>query len=365
MRMTTTGTRWFRFAATAAMAVCLSGYANLASANPPQYEQTRGVSEFAFGAEVTADRAYFYSDSAGCPRAVESCKRRAYIVRGDIAVVTDAGGNAPFVKAFYLARADSPAVVGFLRRSDLRVIDSVADVPLATWVGRFAATPFKRDNDTLDNSVEIRIGSGNRLHLRGDSVPAQNGSPLRGVPDARVEGPLTVTAKGGLNAVLQGNPRGRCDLSLALIGPYLAIDAAGNECGGDGGPRATMQGLYLRAGATTNASAAASRPAPAAVAPAPQGSAQASPMPAPASQRKVDGFTVQNDTKRHMGSGYRTLSGAMVAVDTCRAQCAQDAACKAFEFKAGVPNESHPSCMLLNDPGSDRAARGYVSGVRN
>jgi len=228
-----------------------------AQGSPPQYEHTRGISEFAFGAEVTAERAHFHRDGAGCPAPTEACRRGGYVVRGDLVVVSDAGGNAPFVKASYIANADVPATTGWLRRADLRITDTAPDVPVSSWVGRFGATPFKRGNQALSAELQIRLAPSGSLVLVGESVPTPEGRPFTQAPSAQADGPLTITSRGGIQATYSGSPRGSCDLSRVLIGPYLAVDASGHECGGEGGLRATFQGLYLRAGARPSSSGGA------------------------------------------------------------------------------------------------------------
>jgi hypothetical protein len=244
------------------------------------------------------------------------------------------------------------------------MVDSVAEVPASAWVGRYGGTPFKRGNDALAAELQVRVAPNGSLRLTGESVPTSNGSPINQVPSAQVDGPLNITAKGGVQAGYAAGPKGSCELSLTLVGPYLAVDASGRECSGEGGPRATFQGLYLRSGArpsTLAAAAAASPPPPtASLAPTPTPAAAAGPA-----QTTAGGFTIQRDTKRRMGSAYKSSGGATVTVDGCRADCAADRKCKAFEFRAGVPNESHPNCMLLDDPGSDQSAKGFTSGVRN
>lgn len=307
-------------------------------ASSPQYEQTRGISEFAFGAEVSAERAFFHSDGPGCPGTTNACRRGGYVVRGDILVVNDAEGGGPFVKAYFIPDEETPAVTGWMRRSDLRIIDSVAETPTSAWLGRFGATPFKRGEDAVVAELVVSAASDGSLRLTGEALPTTEGAPVEEVPSVQIDGSLVITSRGGVAARFV-SPRGSgCTLELALVGPYLAVDASGADCGGDDGPRATFQGLYLRSGAR-----------PTALAPA----------------AAAGDFTIWNDSRRRMGSSYRTVGGATVTLDGCRVDCAADLRCRAFEFRAAVPGESHPVCTLLDDPGSDQPAKGFTSGVRN
>ncbi|CUS46835.1 putative; ORF located using Glimmer/Genemark [hydrothermal vent metagenome] len=174
------------------------------------------------------ERAYFYRDDVeGCPSVTNRCRKRAYLVAGDVVLIGASRGG--LIKAAYTNGAGQPTE-GWLSRALIQPIPSPPATPTA-WPGYW----------TFD-TANIRIATGTR-----PGRISADGTALWGTDDPdRVR-------QGGINdgeftgeAIITGNRAlfsdEDCRVSVRLIGPYL-VAADNLRCGG---LNVSFSGFYRR-----------------------------------------------------------------------------------------------------------------------
>jgi hypothetical protein len=178
-------------------------------------------------------RIYFYSDSdkARCPAPIESCRRKAYLMPGDVVLLGEI--RDPMV---FAAFANGKTMTeGWLPRTAVVPMPAPPSKAIA-WHGAWV-----RDDEA---DIDIKSGAqAGTLHLEGQASWGSHD------PDRVERGGVHVgdfdeiaTPDGDRIRLGSGQPD-ECHVSLRLIGPYL-VAADNNMCGG---MNVSFSGVYRRA----------------------------------------------------------------------------------------------------------------------
>jgi hypothetical protein len=174
------------------------------------------------------ERAYFYRDDVeGCPAVTAQCRRRAYLVAGDVVLIGPAKGG--LVKAAYTDTTGRPTR-GWLSHMMIQPVPT-PPATAAAWRG-----------DWTCDAAHIEVTAGTRPgHIRA------NGIALWGTHDperVRIGGINTGEFAG--EATIAGDralfTEDDCRVSVRLIGPYL-VAADNLQCGG---VNVSFSGVYRR-----------------------------------------------------------------------------------------------------------------------
>lgn len=174
----------------------------------------------------------FGAEKEGCPAATLACRRKAYVIPGDLLVASDVQGD--FTHVAFLANAADQPTIGWLASNDLRRISSSAS-PLAGWIGKWS---------NRDASVDIQRGKRpGTLHAVGSAIwGADAASIARGdINLGDFEG--DVIPKGDWIRY-RGDPSDDdpCRVDMKLLGPYLSV-VDNSRCGG---LNVSFTGIYRR-----------------------------------------------------------------------------------------------------------------------
>lgn len=186
-------------------------------------------------------RTYFVQgiEKAGCPSVSDACRARAYVVPGDIVVVT---GTRDAYACAWLTNQKGTTTENWLPITALKMLPAAVPSPV-DWVGHWK---------TGEQDITIlRAGSG-QLAVKGEATFGAH-DPDRvkrgAVNDGEVEG--TAAPQGNLLAFNQGEDNktllfsdaddSACRIRMQLAGPYLWAWEQG--CGGMG---VSFDGVYAR-----------------------------------------------------------------------------------------------------------------------
>ena len=180
-------------------------------------------------------RSYFYKgpEVDGCPALTASCRRGAYLVRGNQLLIGEVRGAL-----VYAAYTDGggTATIGWLPKASVARI-AVPKQTIAAWIGS-----WNYDYTTID--ITRGLGPG-RLKAIGMAVWGMH-DPERvrrgGINTGDFEGEATLTGDRIRFGPTSGSEDSDCRVSLRLIGPYLAAADNGN-CGG---ANVSFTGVYRR-----------------------------------------------------------------------------------------------------------------------
>lgn len=213
---------------------------------------------------------YFHadiSDKSGCPAAGTACRRRAFVVAGDLLVGGETRGG--FTYATYTA-PDGRTTEGWVETAAIRRIDPPA-ANVDSWLGAWAVNAVSRDA-----SLTITRGAAtDMVHLEGGAeegindrwrvdhgaihiglvaaeATVQDGrlSFSTGAPDERGATPVTSRDGFEMGTLAYDAPgRGdgsfgddRCRIRMRLMAPYLLV-ADNTRCGA---ANVSFTGVYRR-----------------------------------------------------------------------------------------------------------------------
>jgi len=174
------------------------------------------------------ERAYFYRDDIeGCPAITNRCRKRAYLVTGDVMLIGPAKGG--LVKAAYTDTTGRPTE-GWLSRSLIQPIPTPPVTP-AAWRGYW----------TVDTAhIEITAGRRpGRIRAEGGALWGTHDPDrvrIGGINTGEFAGEAAITRDHALFA------DDDCRVSVRLIGPYL-VAADNLQCGG---LNVSFSGVYRR-----------------------------------------------------------------------------------------------------------------------
>jgi hypothetical protein len=168
------------------------------------------------------ERAYFYGDDEGCPAPNAKCRQKAYVVPGDVLIVSRSFGD--FACAWYQP-ARGHETVGWIPANQLAVSAPEPNPPPARWLGEW---------EFYDDSLRVGRGKGARLSISGEAF--WHGANPGNIHTGEVNGE---SAPAGNTLKVEDDP---CKLTLRLVGDYL-IAADNGECGG---ANVRFDGVYRR-----------------------------------------------------------------------------------------------------------------------
>ena len=163
-----------------------------------------------------------------CPAATEACRRKSYLVTGDLVLTGRTQG------AFTCINYQSPLAnkqiwaTGWLPSSALTPVAPMPSPKISDWLGSWYHP---------GGSIEIK-NDGGKLHVEGEmGVPTPAGDVQNGDFKAQVtpqNDTITFTDEGGYGE--------ECHVRMQRIGPWLLVE----DNGGCGGAGVTFLGLYRR-----------------------------------------------------------------------------------------------------------------------
>lgn len=209
---------------------CLVGLAAGPASAQDFYSPDIARPGFALARIKPGPRVSFYrgDDTPGCPALTERCRRRAYLVAGDLVLTGKVHGA--LIEAGF-ADGSGQVTIGWLPAR------SVGRVPIpaatrASWRGSWSGDEAR---------IEIAPGPPGRLAVSGEATWGMH-DPDRvraGVNYGNFSGEA---APAGDSMTIIDTEESNCRVSLRLIGPYL-IAADNLQCGG---VNVTFSGLYRR-----------------------------------------------------------------------------------------------------------------------
>jgi hypothetical protein len=193
--------------------------------------------------KVTAQpRAHFikspYDDdfkAATCPAATDACRKKSFLVTGDLVLVGKTRGE--FTCVLYQSPAAKKPTwsKGWLPSIALTPIAPMTSPQMPDWTGKWSQP---------GGSITIKRGDGGKLRVEGEMTyrGAQN------VQTGEIE--AQVTPKGSVVAFVddgtipfEKTDAGECRVRMQRIGPWLVVE----DNSGCGGVAATFTGFYRRA----------------------------------------------------------------------------------------------------------------------
>jgi hypothetical protein len=186
------------------------------------FAEDAAAQEFKLARATGGRRAYFYGDEEGCPAQTEKCRQKAYVVAGDVLIVSRSFGD--FACAWYQP-ARGHETVGWIASSQLAVSEPDANPPPVRWLGEWGF---------YDNSLTVGRGRGATLSVSGEAF--WHGADPSNVHTGEVTGSA---APAGNTLKIEDDP---CKLTLRLVGDYLVAGDNG-ECGG---MNVRFDGVYRR-----------------------------------------------------------------------------------------------------------------------
>jgi hypothetical protein len=187
---------------------------------------TRESDTFRVGTVTKARTNFFADDRDDCP-AGKNCAAKAYLVSGDKVVVSRTLGD--FVCSWFVGVRNSGRA-GWLRTSDLNIVEPPAKVPLSAWLG---------DWDYYDNRITFTNNKlSGYLNVTGNAV-------WKGLGDNVHVGELDDRAQPKGNVLKCGEAETdgyACLATMRLIGEFLVV-ADNMNCGG---ANVSFSGVYKR-----------------------------------------------------------------------------------------------------------------------
>lgn len=187
-------------------------------------------------AKVAVPRLYLLDDSDGCPgRGEVACRRRAYVVKGDVVVLAQRRGG--FACAFYPNKVGGSA--GWVAQESVQPLPSAAAPTPQAWNGRW------HDGD---NQLQLTANGDGSVTVNGDAYwPSANPDP-----EQRPGGPNI----GAVTARLSGRQPGRGQRGRVQGPPAPARRPAG----GCGQPGVRRRQRHLQRRLSARGGSAALRP---------------------------------------------------------------------------------------------------------
>jgi hypothetical protein len=194
---------------------------------------------------------YFYrtEEVAGCPALTARCRRKGYVLPGDVLV---AGASIGAFTTVEFAKPKGMHSYGAIESAGIEPIPPQAAPPLSAWTGEWV-----RD---IDAHISIKaVGASAELQVEGFALWGTH-DPERvrrgGINTGELGG--SFVPKGAWGGVLEEeaeqvdwqngfpfNSRDtyRCQVQFRLIGPYLLVNDDGDNCGG---LNVTFTGVYRK-----------------------------------------------------------------------------------------------------------------------
>jgi hypothetical protein len=200
--------------------------------------------------ESAAPRVHFIEnrakDKPACPAETEACKRKGFVVPGD--VVLTSAKPAPIPCVSYIAPGAKRVkgvfgeTNGYLPGSALREV--TATVPKREeWLGQWSRS--------AEGEISIAPGEGGKLKVKGEATfgALDSGRVKRGAVnmgelegEAAPRGNMIALGEGYDGTKPFGDDRSECRAKLRLFGRYLVVE----DNGGCGGMNVSFTGIYVQ-----------------------------------------------------------------------------------------------------------------------
>ena len=172
-------------------------------------------------------------EDASCPAETEACRRKAWLVPGDLVLAGRTSG--PFTCVAYQSPNDRKQVWtnGWIRSASLSPVAPSHARRLTDWTGIWAHT---------GGEITIRERKG-RLQIEGEHTTPAAGGAHSGVigAEASPDGDMLAFAEDG-STPFDRAQEGDCQVRIQRFGPLLVVEDNGN-CGGS---MVTFTGFYRR-----------------------------------------------------------------------------------------------------------------------
>lgn len=172
-------------------------------------------------------KAYFYGDDRDVCPGGPNCRLKSFVVGGDEVLVNRGSGDYSCV---WFASRGGRSTIGWLRTSDLRFDDQLADPSIRAWLGEW------KYGDNVIEFTENKLPG--YLNVTGNATwtGANPGNIHVGELDGRYE------PKNGVINYSDGDDEYDCKATLRLIGRYLVV-ADNLKCGG---VNVSFSGVYTK-----------------------------------------------------------------------------------------------------------------------
>lgn len=184
---------------------------------------------FALAKVQGTKRAYFHSNTNGCPWTGEECSSASYVIPGNTVIVSRI--REGYACAFY--PSDDGGTEGWVPASQLDETQFNSNPPLSAWLGKWSSG---------DDPVLTLSAHKGELIVKGRAVwPDPEGSEAAEFPvpkDGELEGQVSRTSNIGKYADTFG-----CKVTFTLLESFL-IAKDNKQCGGY---NVSFTNIYLRA----------------------------------------------------------------------------------------------------------------------
>jgi hypothetical protein len=173
--------------------------------------------------------------AAGCPAATDACRRKAYLVNGDLVLVGKTMGEFTCV-SYQSPRAKSQIwTAGWLPLKALAKVEPMASPAPSDWIGSW---------EHPGGGLVIKKAGGGRLRIEGDQVVPAGRDLHNGSLGATAEpkGGIVAFVDDGSTPFEQPNAGDECRVRMQRVGAWLLVED-NNDCGGAG---VSFTGLYHR-----------------------------------------------------------------------------------------------------------------------
>ena len=173
--------------------------------------------------------------AASCPAATDACRKKSFLVTGDLVLVGKTRGE--FTCVLYQSPAAKKPTwsKGWLPSAALTPVTPMASAQISDWSGKWSQP---------GGTITIKRGDGGKLHVEGEMI-------VRGAQNVQTgEIGAKVTPQGGVIAFVddgttsfEKKDAGECRVRMQRIGPWLVVE----DNSGCGGVAVTFTGFYRRA----------------------------------------------------------------------------------------------------------------------
>ena len=173
-------------------------------------------------------------DDAACPANKETCRKKAYLVPGDVVLTGRAEGAFTCVAYQSSHSRKQDWTTGWLPTSSLTRIEPMAAPKTADWIGSWSHP---------GGNISISRGQGGKLSIEGEHTfpAAQNvHSGVLGATVAPVQGVIAFAEDG--TVPFDKAEEGQCLVRMQRVGLWLLVED-NQQCGGS---MVTFTGLYRR-----------------------------------------------------------------------------------------------------------------------
>ncbi len=172
--------------------------------------------------------------ATACPTASESCRKKSYLVAGDLVLAGKTQGD------FTCAAYQSPLAKkqdwtqGWLPSSVLTPVAPMPSPKMSDWIGTWSHP---------GGSIEIKRGDGGKLRVEGEMIVPGARDVHTGEIQAQVmPKDDTIAFMHDGSVPFEETDQGECRVRMQRIGPWLLVED-NSGCGGAG---VTFTGLYGR-----------------------------------------------------------------------------------------------------------------------